>query len=228
MLYNIKSSLKRIYFTSRYKHSQKIFCIGKNKTGTTSIEKIFKMAGYHVGSQNIGEGLMKFWKKNDFRPIIKFAKYGGEAFQDIPFSWPNTYRVLADNFPESKFILTIRDSGEEWYQSFIHFHSKLFGQGSLPTKYHLINADYNKKGWAWESFRLLHDSPEEDIYNKEILISDYNKHNQEVISFFSGTPERLLVVNLKDKDAAKRITDFLDLPFTLSEIPWENKTSNID
>ena len=38
-------------------------------------------------------------------------------------------------FPESKFILTIRDNSEQWYNSITKFHAKLWGkENRVPTK----------------------------------------------------------------------------------------------
>ena len=123
----IKAKKKR----SKYAKANKVFCIGRNKTGTTSIAKIFNEIGLDVAPQEHFELLIKDWYKNDFSKIITSVKYKGISFQDIPFSLPKTFEILDNEFPNSKFILTVRDSPEAWYKSLTTFHAKLFGNGKM-------------------------------------------------------------------------------------------------
>jgi hypothetical protein len=44
----------------------KIFCIGCNKTGTTSLETAFKDWGYKLGNQTIAERLVDSYLDRDF------------------------------------------------------------------------------------------------------------------------------------------------------------------
>ena len=209
---------------NHYAKKNKVFCIGANKTGTTSMKIIFKNLGIPVGSQRYGEMLINDVINNRYYEFLKFVKYGGVGFQDIPFSLPEVFKVLDEKFPESKFILTIRDSPEVWYQSLINFHAKVFGNGKVPTKLDLQNSRYVYKGWAWKMNRLLFNTPLDDLYNKEILIQNYIDYNNSVIEYFKSHPEKLLVINLKDIGAAKKISEFLGIENELKEIPWENKT----
>ena len=41
---------------------QKVFCIGMNKTGTTSLQTFLSDHGYSLGNQNEGEMLLKDFK----------------------------------------------------------------------------------------------------------------------------------------------------------------------
>jgi len=112
----------------------KIFGIGNNKTGTTSLKAAMGELGFIVGHQRPAEKLMEDWAKRDFSPIISYCK-SGQFFQDVPFSKPYTYVVLDHEFPGSKFILTVRGSPEQWYNSLTEFHAKLWGKnGRIPTK----------------------------------------------------------------------------------------------
>jgi len=45
-----------------------------------------------------------------------------------------------------------------------------------------------------------------------------------VRSHFKNQPQKLLVVNLKEPDAANKISQFLNTNKVLKQIPWENKT----
>lgn len=207
-----------------YREEPKIFCIGRNKTGTTSIRKIFLELEIPVGAQREAERLAPDWGVGRYDRIEQYVRYGGIAFQDVPFSLPGTFREMDKRFPGSKFILTVRDSADVWYSSVVRFQSKLFGNGRVPTKQDLQNATYVRKGWVWKMNRFIHDTPEDDLYNEELLKNSYLKHNADVINYFNNRPAQLLVVNLKDTDAALKISEFLDAEQSIEEIPWENKT----
>jgi hypothetical protein len=207
-----------------YRKEQKIFCIGRNKTGTTSIHKIFQQLEIPVGAQREAERLAPDWGVGRYDRIEQYVRYGGIAFQDVPFSLPGTYREMDERFPGSKFILSVRDSADVWYDSLVRFQSKLFGNGSTPTKEDLQKATYIHKGWVWKMNRFIHNTPEDDLYNEEAFKSSYLKHNADVKEYFSDRPEQLLVVNLKEVEAAKKISAFLNTGKGIEEIPWENKT----
>src|SRR5207249_2275253 len=75
------------------KNKQKIFCIGRNKTGTQSLKKAMSDLGYITGNQRKAEKLIDYYKIRDFKPIIDFCKTA-QFFQDVPFSWPFTFIAM--------------------------------------------------------------------------------------------------------------------------------------
>ena len=119
---------------------KKVFCIGFNKTGTTTLNNVLAGLGYKMGDQAKAELLMKEWSQRKFNNIIKFVK-SADAFQDIPFSLPFSYIALDQAFPNSRFILTLRESEEDWYRSIVRFHSKKWAKGKeMPSRQDLENA----------------------------------------------------------------------------------------
>ena len=204
---------------------RKVFCIGRNKTGTTSLKRLFLEQGYAVGSQRKAELLVDDFTKGSYQSLIDYVKKGGEVFQDVPFSLPRIYQVLDEAFPGSKFILSIRNSPEEWYQSLVNFHADVLGKGRIPTREDLVNAEYAKKGYAWQINRFLYNSPEDDPYNEEVLINSYLSHNQDVKEYFSDKPDQLLIVNLAEKGVTQQLNDFLQPRKPFEQIPWEKKGS---
>ena len=83
---------------------QKIFCIGLNKTGTTSLGLFFEKAGFNVAKQHEGELLLRSYINRDFKEITKYvtkSKYS--VFQDVPFSLPLTFLLAS--------ITLFRDTG---------------------------------------------------------------------------------------------------------------------
>lgn len=207
------------------KTKEKIFCVGINKTGTTTIEKVLKGFGYLMGDQEKAEMQTSNWFKRDFDKIIKLCKKA-EAFQDIPFSLPYTYIVLDQYFKNAKFILTVRDNPDQWFNSITKFHSKLWSDGiNAPSKNELKNAKYRYKGFAYDSFKLLYNTNDEDLYNKKILIETYERHNNMVKEYFRSRPEKLLVINVSVKNDYFKLCDFLNKKPLRDDFPWENKTT---
>lgn len=206
---------------------QKLFCIGHNKTGTTSVTKAFEEHDFIVGYERSGEMLIDAYANGNFHKIITFCK-SAQVFQDAPFSWPHTFKHLEAAYPGSKFILTVRDSAEVWYNSIVKYHGKLWGNGNIPpTAEDLKNTVYRRKGWMWDMVNTVYKTTENDPYNKKQMISVYENHNQSVRDYFENS-DRLLEINLKHKDAYKRFCNFIDVEQKGDAFPWVNKTSDID
>ncbi|MFH6984769.1 sulfotransferase [Marinoscillum sp. 108] len=194
----------------RYSQARKIFCVGLNKTGTTSLKFALGELGFKVGDEEKAKGLLDSWAMRDFRPIVKYCK-SAEAFQDSPFSFPYTYVALDQAFPGSKFILTERDDPDQWVSSLINFHGKLWANGQTPTKEHLQAAFNSSPGRPWKVNRLLFDTPESDPYNREILIRFYNEYNRGIKDYFKERKMDLLVINLNDKSSYNKFCSFLSV-----------------
>jgi hypothetical protein len=200
----------------------KIFCVGKNKTGTTSLEKALAEFGYKMGDQAKGELLIKDYRNHNWESIISFC-HTAEAFQDSPFGWPFTWLILHKEFPNARFILTVRDA-DDWYRSLTSSHAKLFTDGKrIPTKEDLLNAEYRYKGYMWEVNRIISETPEHDIYNKQILVNGYNRHNDNIRQYFKGNPN-FLEIDVSQPDSYKKLCTFLGKNPLYSEFPHLNKT----
>lgn len=220
---------KSLYNSIRSLNKVKIFGIGFNKTGTTSLKAAMDELGYIVAHQRTGENLMHDWAKRNFGELVKYCRTA-QFFQDTPFSKPYTYIILDHEFPGSKFILTVRDSAEQWYDSLTKFHAKKWGkEGRIPTKEDLQKAPYIYEGRAWEMNRLNHETPESNPYKKDVLIKSYKNHIYNVKEYFRHRPEDLLILNVSENDAYKKLCNFLGVenPNNRQEFPWENKTESI-
>lgn len=205
---------------SFFRKKEKVFCIGQNKTATTSMEAILKSLGYKMGSQYEGEILIKEWTLRDFNKIIKLCKTA-DAFQDVPFSNDFTYQVLDYVFPKSKFILTIRNNKDEWYESVKRFHTKTIGKDRLPTANDLKEYRYNKKrlkGYLWETQRVKFGINESTLYDYKIYTDQYEMHNNRVKEYFRYRPNDLLIINLAEENAMEKIYTFLGVKYRGEEM----------
>jgi hypothetical protein len=201
--------------------SEKVFCIGSNKTGTTSVEAALKSLGFIVGNQAAGELLIQDWAKRDFRSIIELCNTA-EAFQDIPFSLDYTYVILDQAFPHSKFILTVRDSSSEWFSSLSRYHAQIVGKGRLPTADDLKEYSYRNVGWLWQTHALIFGCNESNVWNRELYIRQYESHRDAVIDYFRHRPDDLLVFNLSHKNAMERLCQFLGVECNGRTMPHLN------
>jgi hypothetical protein len=217
--------LKIAYIATKVQNKQKVFCIGLNKTGTTSMKAAFEELGFIVAPQLPAEKLFFDWVKRDFKRIIAYCKTSGEAFQDIPFSLPFTYVILDHYFPNSKFILTIRNNPEQWYKSITRYHGKLWSQNNkIPTKNDLIKAKYIVEGYPYYALKHIFNTPDKDLYNKNMLINFYSKHIENVEEYFHGRANDLLILNVAKKNAYQKLAKFLGSKTNKTKFPWKNKT----
>ena len=177
-----------------------------------------------MGKQRLAENLLRDWARRDFRALFRYCQ-SAQAFQDVPFSLPFTFQALDQRFPGSRFILTVRDSEEQWHTSLIQYYAALFAQGRPPTLADLKAAAYVRPGWMYESHCLIHPDFGQDPFNKEMLIAGYRDHNRAVQEYFRHRPGHLLVLNVAQPGAYSRLCEFLGRPVEDKSFPWENKTS---
>lgn len=201
---------------------QKLFCIGANKTGTTSLAAVLEALGYRMAPQIPAERMIDDWAKRDFRRLIPFCR-PYDAFQDAPFSLDFTFQAMDASFPDSKFILTIRNSPEEWFDSYTRFTRKLLGGRDEKSRANLATLSYNYKGFFLDSLDLIYgkDTPP---FDREVYIRSYQSYNERVEAYFAHQPGKLLVCNLASKDAGDQLARFLNLATGTLAIPHLNSS----
>ncbi|MAI77812.1 MAG: hypothetical protein CL917_02620 [Deltaproteobacteria bacterium] len=178
---------------------EKIFIIGFHKTGTSSYGRALQRLGCRVASR-LREG-------QDYQPaedgaLPTFLAQRAEsvleefdAFQDTP--WFLMYEEIFERYPDSRFILTLRDE-KAWLKSVQrHFAKKFF-------PYH--EAIYG----SLDSFE-----------NAESYLRCYRAHNEAVRTFFKGRGH-LLEVDLKESDW-KTLANFLKVPCPSGDFPHANQ-----
>lgn len=219
MKYALKHKLKILSGRSK-----KIVVIGFNKTGTTSITSALKELGFLTASQSQSERLLPDIIRGDYSKVIDFMK-SGEVFQDIPFSLPNIYKHIYNKYPNAKFILTIRDNSDQWYRSLLNFHSKIWGNGDIPSEQNLSKEIYHYKGFPLDYLKFTFG---EELYDEAQYKAVYEKHINDVIDFFLDKHENLIIINTsKDSDYFK-LCDYLKVNPKRNNFEWKNKTTEIE
>jgi tetratricopeptide (TPR) repeat protein len=203
---------------------RKVFCVGRNKTGTTSMEAALRSLGFTMGLQARGEMLKHDWGRRDFTRINALCQTA-DAFQDVPFSGADTFRAVDAAFPGSRFVLTVRNSPEQWFESLVRFHTRIVNKGRVPTADDLRDFEYRYKGYLWEAFVLSYGDDERLLYDRDTYIASYVEHNRSVTEHFRDRPDDLLVLNVSDADAMPRLCGFLGLEYRGQAMPHLNRSA---
>lgn len=184
----------------------KVFCVGMNKTGTSSMKKCFELLGLTPVAAPTNkeaaswDSVIKFFEDRDYSPFIELAA-NFRSFEDRPWNMWEMYRHLDEHYPGSRFILTVRDA-DSWWRSTERW---IKVEKPQAEKYYLqhLNAD---------------------IFSKEALTSGYLKYNEEVVRYFDGTGQ-LLIMNLEDGDGWQKLCNFLGMAIPTEPFPHENRQS---
>jgi len=174
---------------------KKIFCIGFHKTGTKTLKKALEILGYSVTGPN--EVQNKNIKEELYIVVDALVpKY--DAFQDNP--WPLVYKYLDKKYPNSKFILTLRDDAE-WYSSALRY----FGEKTTPMR------------------EFIYDGVGSPVGNESHYKDVFNRHNKEVQEYFLDRNSDFLQLNFFDGDAWEKLCKFLDKEMPREHFPHLNK-----
>lgn len=213
-------------FRSNNFGKNKIFVIGDNKTGTTSIESYLKFHGVKMGNQPTAEMLYLNWLRyQNIEDIISYV-HTAQGFQDVPFSKLDLYKILDKEFPESKFILTVRDSPEQWFNSLVTFYTKIWStdKSSPPTKEDLQKADYRFRGYPWliRKYSLLYKNIE--LYSPKEYKEIHDSRNKEIMQYFLNREKDFIKINVSNPKDFERLNKFLGINTNLKGFPHKNKT----
>ena len=116
----VLNTYERILRRLRYeikpqRYDSKIFCIGFNKTGTTSFGDAMNMLGYDHSSFNTKLWRVAYCKDHNLWQILRYtSKF--ESFDDLPWLKEDMIPILDQFFPGSKFVYLYRDE-TSWAKS---------------------------------------------------------------------------------------------------------------
>jgi sulfotransferase family protein len=154
--------------------SRKVFCLGLQKTGTSSLGMALERLGYNVVGYNPFRHLAKkddlTWQ--DIEKIALKVASNADAVQDTP--WPTLFQQLDVAFPGSCFIHVIRNR-DAWIKSAVNDFQ------SFPNEIH----------------RLIYGSAYPEGNEVEWL-ARYDQHNKDVSDYFAERPEDFLQLNLDE------------------------------
>lgn len=178
----------------------KIFCIGLSKTGTTSLARALKILGYKTKDN---PGIVNYIT-GDLSSIDVSVLEDNDAISDTPI--PSFYRELDEKYPNSKFILTVRDM-EGWLNSC----KKQFTQ-KLADKQ---NDAHN---------RLFMDLYDSTVFDEEKFRRGYENFVAGVYRHFASRQKDLLTLDITAGDGWEMLCPFLGKPIPDVPFPKANVT----
>ncbi|MEO0898844.1 MAG: sulfotransferase [Bacteroidota bacterium] len=158
------------------RYDSKVFCIGYNKTGTTSLGKSLEILGYRNSSFN-KKVWRKYYKEGHLDKVLAYtAKF--DSVDDLPWLLEDMIPLLDETFPQSKFIYLERDE-ESWKKSYYNWHHKLTDQ--YPDIDKALQKFQAHKDFVFEYFK---DRPSQDF----IVLNIREKGGFKKLADFLGKP----------------------------------------
>ena len=176
--------------------------------------------------------LVKKFFEGNYDPFKRFVeKY--DAFQDFTFSIRHSYIVCDALFPNSKFILTIRDP-ETWFESGCNYNAKSFygvddigklTEEDIKTKFKLYD------GYVYENIKIRLPTVENGniVVRWDLLfnyyIRQYKQRIDDIIMYFVNRDNYFLIIDVTEENTTIKITKFLEIPDQYSiDMPHRNKS----
>jgi hypothetical protein len=184
----------------------RIFGIGMQRTGTTSLHEAFKQLGFDSGHW---ESAM--WAKSVWQEMNKWGRSRTlerhYALCDNPI--PVLYDRLDKAYPGSKFILTVRPE-EEWLESIEKFWTY----------------EGNPRRWVWDedgfSHRMHSITYGTPWFDRQTFLDRYRRHTYEVEEYFKGC-DNFLRIDVNDRTTMADLCRFLDRPVIKQLFPHQNR-----
>jgi len=189
------------------KPQTRVFCIGFQKTGTSSLERALIILGYKVVNTKYWHRYM--WIKNLHKPksrenlLRSLFDSKFDAAADNPF--PMCFRELDRLYPDAKFVLSVREESNWIKSAQNHFHKN-------PTP--MLDYVYCKY-------------KTDPIVDEELWINTYRQHNKDVLAHFKDQPDRLLIMKTEEFDF-ESLAIFLDRPLNVKEFPRVNTKKDLE
>jgi hypothetical protein len=175
----------------------KVVGIGLNKTGTTSLGECLSYWGLKHISCN--QEAFNLWRNGNYTSLMEWVgKY--DSFEDWP--WPLIYKLIDENFPGTKFILTRRKDADTWFRSLCE-HADRTG----PT--------------AYRKYIYGHEMPHA---HKEHHIQIYQNNLVSIREYFRNRPSDLLEVCWEEGDGWEELSRFLGFECPIVAFPHANKS----
>jgi hypothetical protein len=181
----------------------RVFAIGLNKTGTSSVREALVLLGVQPipsAQAVVREGLVDaVLRDGDRERALAFARRY-RVLGDRPWNVGDMYRRLHERFPDSRFVLTVRDE-ESWWRSVSHW---------VEHKPHMRDVYALHLGGG--------------VFERERFLAHYRAYREEVLGYFREVaPDRLLVMDPERGDGWDLLCPFLGVSIPSRPFPHANR-----
>jgi hypothetical protein len=185
----------------------RVFGIGMHKTATTSLDKALSTLGLDSAHWKNAHWARAIWEemKEFGRSKTLERSY---ALCDLPISL--LFKELDAAYPNSKFILTLRNE-DEWVES-------------IRTHFSPANPFHHQ----WDTDPFTHQIHNEIYgrkkFDEDVMRTRYRQHNAEVLEYFKARPRDLLIMDMSKGAGWPELCGFLrkPVPGWSSPFPREN------
>jgi hypothetical protein len=183
----------------------RIFGVGMHKTGTTSLHSALTTLGYDSAHWNSGA-----WAKAIFQEMKSNKKSSTlekhYALTDLPITM--LYEDLDRSYPGSKFILTTRNE-VSWLNS-------------VEKHWSYDTNEYRAEWDVYPASHMLHNELYgRKMFDADVFLERFRRHNLEVQEYFKSRPNDLLVMDLDKNAGWADLCCFLSKPIPFVPYPKE-------
>jgi len=183
--------------------SKKVFCLGLSRTSTKSLTKALNILGINVIHYPVDKVTHYELIHGNYNFTI-LQDYDG--ISDITIAL--YYRELDELFPNSKFILTIREK-EKWLESLKrHWEDRPPYDDPNQTETHLKIRRFLRAS----VYGVL-------TFNKQRLSNVYDLHHKNVMDYFKDRSEDLLIIDITKGEGWEKLCPFFKKPKLASAFP---------
>jgi hypothetical protein len=191
----------------------KVFGIGLSRTGTASLNQALTLLGYcavhYPADKTTQDEYYAYFASPSETIHLTVLKYW-DAITDTPACC--IFEVLDKSYPDSKFILTIREK-EAW----LHSCERYWKEMLIP----MIQSDPDHPDNRYIRFINKRLYGIED-FDREVFSSVYDTYNNKVMQHFRERKGALLLLNICAGEGWDKLVPFLGIPF-----PHENRAQDI-
>jgi hypothetical protein len=176
----------------------RVFCIGLNKTATSSFHQAITRLGYrslHHGGPEIEQAVSDALAAEE--PLLSRIDVRYDAFSDIG-QLSRRFVILDRQYPGSKFVLTVRPV-DEWIDSrrrHVESNRKRAAAGAYEGRFLVIDED------KWRA--------------------EWDHHMERVHKYFASRPN-FVEVDFTAGAGWEPLCGLLDVPIPSESFPWANR-----
>lgn len=184
----------------------RIFGIGMQRTATSSLHQAFQALGYDSAHWRSGHWALAIWREmHRWGHSVTLEREYALCDNPIPLLFEN----LDKAYPNSKFILTVRDEAD-WLRSVQNFWTY----------------EGNPQRWTWDGDPFSHKvhgiTYGQVTFDAEVFLTRYRKHIWDVLTYFRKRPDDLLVMNMSAGAGWTDLCGFLGVPVPSVPYPRAN------
>ena len=181
----------------------RVFGIGLNKTGTTSLKLAFQKLGLRHFDRR--PRAFKLYRQKKWDQLFEMID-GFDSFEDWP--WPLMVPQLLDRFgDDARFVFTRRRSANAWVES-LKAHALKTHPVNNPRR-HIFGYGYPHGA-------------------EEAHMAFYERHKSEIAELFEGREYQFLDVCWEEGDGWAQLCGFLGVPEPRQPFPHANRGSSAE